>query len=312
MHTRFTVARAALLGAAAFAVHSAPLAAQVTARRVAPEASLLRMSGHARSALGVTTSPSTSARDTLGLLITAITPGSPAEKAGLHEGDRLTSINGVNLRLAPADIGDRELGDLLARRLIRELDKVAPGTDVQLGVYADGQRKTVTAKTTDPAEIFSADMKRSIERHVEFSLPHFELGHERREGASLGLSLGSFGSVRDTIGVFVVAVSPNGPAAKAGIEEGHRIVSINGIDLRVPREDAGEATLAAARVRRLQRAIDSLTVGAEVELRVVGNGQTRTVRVTTVKGSALGDEHTMMMFRGGGAIAPLVIRRTPR
>ena len=40
------------------------------------------------------------------------------------------------------------------------------------------------------------------------------------------------GSSRDTLGVFVMSVEDGGPAAKAGIEEGTRIASINGVDVR--------------------------------------------------------------------------------
>ena len=48
---------------------------------------------------------------------------------------------------------------------------------------------------------------------------------------AIGVQLGATGSVRDSIGVFVSRVTPNGPAEKAGIVEGDRIVSINGVDL---------------------------------------------------------------------------------
>ncbi len=130
--------------------------------------------------------------------------------------------------------------------------------------------------------------------------------------ATLGITIGANGGKRDTLGVFVVGVDDAGPAAKAGIEEGQRIASINGIDLRVDREDAGDAEVAAARVRRLQRALDSLKAGDAVELHVVGNGQSRTVKVTTVKASELPNgDRSMMLLEGGvgGGVAPLMIRR---
>ena len=59
--------------------------------------------------------------------------------------------------------------------------------------------------------------------------------------AALGLQLSPTGSMRDTIGVFVARVTPKGPAENAGIVEGDRIVSINGIDLRVNSADAGDS-----------------------------------------------------------------------
>src|SRR5690242_14184542 len=59
-----------------------------------------------RAVIGVSTSTSTGSRDTLGLLVSAVTRGSPAEKAGIEEGNRIAAINGVNLKLATADLGD--------------------------------------------------------------------------------------------------------------------------------------------------------------------------------------------------------------
>src|SRR5437868_7260898 len=46
--------------------------------------------------------------------------------------------------------------------------------------------------------------------------------------AALGLELRTTGTRRDTLGVFVEAVTPKGPAEAAGIVEGDRIAAING------------------------------------------------------------------------------------
>src|SRR4051794_9298821 len=70
-----------------------------------------------RAALGVSTSATGTKRDTLGLLITSVTRGGPAEKAGLEEGNRLAAINGVSLRANAADIEDYESSGTLSRRL---------------------------------------------------------------------------------------------------------------------------------------------------------------------------------------------------
>ena len=68
-------------------------------------------------------------RDTLGLLVTDVTRGGPADKAGIEDGDRLQSVNGVNLRLSVADVDDEETMGLATRRLIRELGKVDVGAE---------------------------------------------------------------------------------------------------------------------------------------------------------------------------------------
>src|SRR3982750_405439 len=67
-----------------------------------------RFDGNPRAALGINTSSTGTLRDTLGLLVSSVMRGGPAEKAGLEEGNRIASINGVNLRSNKADLEDYE------------------------------------------------------------------------------------------------------------------------------------------------------------------------------------------------------------
>lgn len=217
-----------------------------------------------RAVIGVMTSTG-SARDTLGVLVSAVTPGGPADKAGIEEGSRIAAVNGVNLRLSPADVGDWDMSSAMSRRLTRELGKVKAGDEVELRVYGGGQARTVRVKTV------SADaLNRAMWR-----------GRDGDDRAVLGVSLGS-GSRRDTLGVLIMGLDDDGPAAKAGLEEGNRIQSINGVDLRVGREDAGDTYISSAMVRRLQREMEKVKAGDEVTLRVYqGGGRTREIRVKT-------------------------------
>jgi hypothetical protein len=117
--------------------------------------------------------------------------------------------------------------------------------------------------------------------------------------AVLGVSLSPTGTKRDTLGVFISRVTPNGPAEKAGIVEGERIVSINGIDLRVNAADAEDDYAAALPQRRLTREVDRLAPGNPVSLRVYSGGRTRDVQVMLGKASDFRD------FAGTfGALAP--------
>ena len=70
------------------------------------------------------------------------------------------------------------------------------------------------------------------------------------------------GSARDSLGVFVVSVDDSGPAAKAGIQEGDRIASINGTDLRTrgSRDPDAEALRGTAEISRVERVISPATV----------------------------------------------------
>ena len=247
-----------------------------------------------RAAIGVTTSTGTGSRDTLGLLVSTVTRNSPAEKAGIEEGNRISAINGVSLKLAAADLGDPDMEGLMSRRLIRELDKVKPGDDVDLRVFGGGQLRSMKVKTVDPESLYTsrlATMRRSYD-----------------ERPTLGISIGSSGSKRDTLGVFVMSVEDGGPAAKAGLEEGQRLAAINGVDLRVSREDAGDDYVSGSRINRLERELGKLRVGDAVDLRVYSNGQTRNVKVTTVAASSLSSHgRSMTVIHDGGAM----IRRGP-
>ncbi len=98
--------------------------------------------------------------------------------------------------------------------------------------------------------------------------------------AALGIQLGSTGSLRDTLGVFVSRVTPKGPAENAGIVEGDRIVSINGVDLRLNAADAGDSYASGLASRRLTRELRKAAPGARVNLRVWSGGRVRDVQVT--------------------------------
>src|SRR5258708_1867025 len=73
-------------------------------------------------------------RDTLGVFVEAVTPKGPAENAGIIEGDRIAAINGVDLRTTAADAEDSYTGGLAAHRLTREVQKLTPGSKVNLRV----------------------------------------------------------------------------------------------------------------------------------------------------------------------------------
>ena len=231
-----------------------------------------------RAVIGVTTSTG-SARDTLGVLVTSVTAGGPAERAGIEEGNRIASVNGVNLALAAVDVGDWDMASAMSRRLSRELGKLEPGDEAELRVYSGGQTRTLKVRTV-PAD--------SLHRKVRISRSELD------DRAALGISLGSAGSRRDTLGILVMGLDDDGPAAKAGLEEGNRIAAINGVDLRVSREDAGDEFVGAARARRLQRELGKVKAGDEVTLRIYSAGRTRDVRVKTVKSSDLPRRRTMI------------------
>ena len=105
--------------------------------------------------------------------------------------------------------------------------------------------------------------------------------------AALGLELRATGTRRDTLGVFVEAVTPKGPAETAGIIEGDRIAAINGVDLRTAAGDVDDSYANGLAAHRLGREVQKLTPGNRLTLRVYSSGRFRDVQVTAGKASDL-------------------------
>ena len=265
---------------------AAPMAQARQSVTVSPRARVFtstRSDDDDRPMLGISTS-SSGKRDTLGLLVETVTPGSPAEKAGIEEGNRIASINGVSLKLSREDAGEPDMSGAMTNRLVREMRKLKAGDEASLEVWSGGRYRTVKVKTVAAVDLMP--------------------GRRERQGTddrpALGISLGSSGSKRDTLGVFVSGVTENGPAEKAGITEGSRIASINGVDLRVPKEDVGEMSATSSRISRLQREVSKLKPGQTVDLSVVEGGRTRTVKVTLGRARDLERENGFSFSRSDG------------
>ncbi len=227
-----------------------------------------------RPMIGVTTSQESARGDTLGLLIDDVRRDSPAAKAGLKAGDRLQSVNGVSLRADRTDAGERDYDGVLNRRLVREIEKTEEGKAIELRVLSEGRTRTVSITPVKMSELYGAAGGNL------FSMA-------RSDRAVVGFTIGSTGSPRDTLGVFVSAITTGGPADKAGIVEGDRVASINGVSVRVAREDAMDRAVGAAKANRLRREIEKLEAGQTAELVIVSAGRSRTVRVTLMKASEL-------------------------
>ena len=267
-----------------------------------------------RAALGLGLSTGSLA-DTAGLEVVEVTPDGPAAKAGLAVGARLEAINGVSLRISADDAADPLTADIGYRRLQRELEKVSAGDAVRLEVRSGGQRRTVSVTTVAARELDRARVAtlRSELETLRDDVERVRSGRveaarvSRAERASLGLTLASAGNARDTLGVFVTAVTTGGPADRAGLMEGERIASITGVDLRVPAGDVGDPMAGQARISRLLRELEKATPGSEVALRVYGNGRLRDVRVTTGKASEWGGGSRFEFRTGPGSAARVAV-----
>ncbi len=297
----------------------------------------------ARPALGVVLAPARSRADSAGVRVAEVTDGSPAAKAGIEAGDRILSIDGVALKTEPADADDPMFADLASRRLQRELAKKTVGDDVSLVVQRAGATRTVRVGTVasreiaPPANAYAYDfgpggalrLRDGAEARIFIDSVRTRLGRggfgapmgsfgdsdvvRRSDRAALGITIGTTGARRDTLGLFVSAVTSDGPAERAGIIEGARVASINGVDVRLSRADAEDAEAASLVARRFTRELDRAKAGDDVTLRVWQNGAYRTVTVKAAKASDVwkGDDFSFSFGDGGRAfVLPRVQPRT--
>jgi serine protease Do len=140
-----------------------------------------------------------------GALISDVTPGSPAERAGLKAGDVVTRLD------------DRVVADSRALRLM--IGELSPGKAVQLAVVRDGtERRHSVTLGEQPSE-------------KEANVPGEAPSLRALDGVSLEAvtpeSARQYGLTRTTKGVAVQRVDSDSSAAKAGLEAGDVILEVN-------------------------------------------------------------------------------------
>lgn len=102
----------------------------------------------------------------------------------------------------------------------------------------------------------------------------------------LGLTLGTSGTDRDTLGLLVTQVLRDGPADRAGIDEGNRVAEIDGVSLRLDPVDIGRQGAIDAVMRRLSRTLRGLQGGEQAALRVFAAGKFKNANVQLGNGGA--------------------------
>jgi serine protease Do len=133
-----------------------------------------------------------------GALVSAVTPGSPAERAGVRRGDVIVEIDG-------ASVAD-------SNALRNHVARLQPGTTTTLKVVRGGQERQVSVQL--------AELPRTAQD---------ESSRPAREGSEGGLGLSV---APGQSGVEVTGVDPSGPAAEAGIRTGDVIEEVNGTAVR--------------------------------------------------------------------------------
>lgn len=91
-----------------------------------------------RAVLGVSIADNRDSQNNPGVRVLAVTPGGPADQAGLRAGDTITSINGTVLRAGAQQSA--------ADQLMEFMDKVKPGDTLKLDYVRADKPRSVTLK----------------------------------------------------------------------------------------------------------------------------------------------------------------------
>lgn len=220
-----------------------------------------------------------------GVGVREVVKGSPAEKAGLREGDVILRFDGEQVSSV--------------RKLTRLIEEASPEHAARLTVLRAGSEQQLTATLTrrrpfasvegSPLTVYGLgddwrslgerlgekselwqlkgdELRERLEEMQRKSPELFALGSSRRIGVStstLGRQLADFFGVQN--GVLVNSVESNSPAERAGLKAGDVVTEVDGKKV----EDADD----------LIRALGEKQEG-EVTLTVVRDRNRRTVRVT--------------------------------
>ncbi|HEV2575563.1 MAG TPA: Do family serine endopeptidase [Acidobacteriaceae bacterium] len=170
-------------------------------------------------------------QDASGAIVAQVTPDSPASRAGLKQGDVITTLNGQRIANSSA--------------LQVAVSELAPGTSISLGVLRDGKPTTIDVKIGT----YGGD--------------HQEVADNDGEGGSqtgkLGLAVGDLTQdvrqqlqVPDNVhGAVVENVRPASPADDAGLQPGDVILQVN-------RKPTGSANQFASQIHQDTNSSDLL------------------------------------------------------
>lgn len=154
-----------------------------------------------------------------GVLVNDVIDDSPAQKAGLEDGDVIVRI------------GDNVIDNI--SDLSKAVKSMAPGDKADIVVYRDGKKMDLNAvigaakDRTDQTFALNKSKDRALKLYqdaIDMSLkPHGFLGVTLE---SLGEQLADYFQVKE--GVLITSVEEDSPAEKAGLKAGDVILSVNG------------------------------------------------------------------------------------
>lgn len=219
--------------------------------------------------------------DQRGILVGAVTPGSPAEKAGLKGSQKQVQIDGIDTMVG---------GDIIIAvdgQPVKRFDDLVSylfsngvvGQNLKLDILRDGKPMTldlVLAARPANTEQASSQSSQSVPQKTSGQAWLGIRGMDMNKDVASEMSL-----EQNQQGVLVVDVQPGSPAEAAGLKGSDKAVTIGNQTLMV----GGDVitafnNTAINNMKELKTAISNTAPGEKVELKVLRNGQSTNVEIT--------------------------------
>ena len=197
-----------------------------------------------------------------GVLVSDVMDDSPAEEAGLRDGDVIIEFDGKKVR-SPRDL----------KRLVLRADG---GDEVAVKIVRGNKKKTlhITVGEEPESGSFTLDLPEDLSGFTGGLLSFFNPA--RRLGVrvtDLNKDLGGYFDVGEWEGVLVLDVEDDSPAAQGGVKPGDVIVELNGEKIRS--------------VDQLKDEVGDLEDDENVDLKVIrrGKGKKLSVKIEEDEGA---------------------------
>lgn len=230
---------------------------------------------------GITVSPEilNATNGSKGILVVDITADSPADRAGLRGGDKLTMVDGNDIRLG----GDTIVGvDNQTVRAMEDLlsyleEKKSVGDRIDLSIIRDGEPQQISLILSARPDIIGDDqvhenLEQQVTQRPTLGINGINVTPEIAERMNLAETQKGF---------LVEEILFGGPADIAGIKGGYRAHDINGSEVKLGGDIiVGIDGVDVNNVDNIQSYLETKNAGDQVHIEVIRDDQQITVPLT--------------------------------